>query len=331
MMASASEWGEGASLVMLLIVLIVDALIGGLPVIRPLLGVPLGFVRHLTKWFDARLNRENRGLGARRMRGLVVVIVVITLAWLFGAVAEYFSRQLPHGWIVEALCVLALLHQRECLDRMRLVARAVAANDSGAARDAVASLVRYDTARLDGYALSRAAIEGGSARLAGRLLGTVFWYLLLGLPGLCVYRANSAIADVIGRPSPRHAAFGFVPARLDDALSLVPALLAGPLLVMSALFVPKSAPIAAMKGWVRDLVERGFKAGYRAEGAMAGALGVALGGARPFDGVALPGAWIGDGRARATVYDVDRAVFLIAVACLLTGVGLALGVMGQSR
>lgn len=330
MTGAASQWGSAAPLVLLLIVLIADGLFGGLPGVRSLLGLPLNFIRSLTRWFDARLNRENRGLGARRARGLFVTVVVIALAWVIGAGLDYGARHLAHGWIVEALSILALLHLRECLDRMRRVARCVAAGDSGTARTIVAPLVRYDAATLDGFAMSRAAIEGGSARFAERLMGTVFWYLLLGLPGLCIYRANSAVADMIGRPSSRHAAFGFVPARLDDVLSLIPALLSGPLLILSALFVPKAAPAAAMRAWRRDLVDRGFKAGYRGEGAMAGVLGVALGGPRPFDGAAMPGKWIGDGRARATINDIDRAFFVIAVASLLVGIGLALGIVGYA-
>ena len=326
-----SDWGSAAPLVLLLVVLFADGLIGGLPGIRVLFGLPLNFVRSLTKWFDARLNRETRGLGARRMRGLFVVAVVVALAWAAGGALAHVAKQLTYGWIVEALCVLLLLHQCEGLGRMRRVARSVAADDNEAGRALVAPLVRYDTATLDGYALSRAAIEAGTAQLTERLIGTIFWYLLLGLPGLCVYRANSAIAHVIGRPSPRHAAFGFVSARLDDVLNLIPALLAGPLLILSALFVPKAAPVAAMREWVRDLGERVGKAGYRGDGAMAGALGVALGGPRPFDDAAIPGKWIGDGRARATVGDVDRAVFLVAVACLLIGLGLAMGIVGHAR
>lgn len=315
---------------LLLIVLAADALVGGLPVVRPLLGLPLNLIRRLTRWFDTRLNRENRGPGARRIRGLVVVVAVIFLAWGVGAASGAVFGRMAYGWMLEAISVLVLLHQRECLDRMRRVSRSVVNGDIETARTAAAPLVRHDTATVDEFALARAAIEGGTMRFSGRLVGTVFWYLLLGLPGLCIYRANSAVADVIGRRSPRHADFGFVSARLDAVLSLIPALLAGPLLALSALFVSGTSPVAAVRGWLRDLADRGFRADYRAEGAMAGALGIALGGPRPFDGGTLPGKWIGDGRARATAGDINRAVFLIVVACLFIGIGLGLAILARA-
>src|SRR5690606_38857352 len=108
--------------------------------------------------------------------------------------------------------------------------------------------------------------EGSMARFAEGCIGTVFWYLMLGLPALCVYRAIGAAADVIGLPSPRHAAFGFVARRLDDVLSLVPAIVAGAVMSAAALFVPRSSPAAGFGGWMRDLAARGLRADFRAEG-----------------------------------------------------------------
>ena len=59
---------------------------------------------------------------------------------------------------------------------------------------------------------------------------------------------------------------------------------------------------------------------------MAGALRVSLGGARPFGNETIAGAWVGDGHARAMVSDIQRAIFLILIACLLVAVALALAV-----
>jgi adenosylcobinamide-phosphate synthase len=330
MVTIASDAAGAAPLVLLLIVLVADGLFGGLPGVSALLGAPLAAVRRLTGWFDRRLNRAHRGEGTRRMRGLLVVVIVALLAGGAGAAVIYFTQLLPYGWMLEALAVLALLGQRERIARLRGVSRCLALKVPDEARRLADPLVRYDAAALDGYGVARAAVEGSVIRFAEGCVGTVFWYLLLGLPALCVYRAVGAAADAIGRPSPRHAAFGFVARRLDDVLSLPAAIIAGPVVAAAALFVPQSRPAGALRGWARDLAERGARADFRAEGAMAGALGLALGGPRPFDGATLPGPWIGDGRARATVTDVHRAAMLVTVACLLVGVALALAVIARA-
>jgi adenosylcobinamide-phosphate synthase len=53
------------------------------------------------------------------------------------------------------------------------------------------------------------------------------------------------------------------------------------------------------------------------EAAMAGALALALGGPRQYLGGVEKSQWIGDGNPRATPVDIDRALLLFGIACLL--------------
>jgi len=139
-----------------------------------------------------------------------------------------------------------------------------------------------------------------------------FWYALFGLPGLVVLRAVAVIDDVVGEPSDRHRAFGFVAARLDEVLILIPSPIAGLFLVIGSLFVPTAKPGRALRTMT------GPSGGGRAlrwpVGAMAGALDVALAGRS---------GWIGRGTARARALDIRRALFLFTVGCLLNGVAVA--------
>ena len=52
---------------------------------------------------------------------------------------------------------------------------------------------------------------------------------------------------------------------------------------------------------------------------MAGALGIALAGPRTYGGETVNDDWMGDGRARLTHKDIERAMYLYGVACLITG------------
>jgi adenosylcobinamide-phosphate synthase len=325
-MEAASGWDGVASLVLLLMVVLADALVGALPGLRVVLDAPLNAMRWVAGWFDGKLNRVRRGGETRRLRGLIVVVVVLALAWLIGTGLSGAARSLPEGWIIEAAALFTLLRYRACLSWMLSGRRLLDAGNVDDAREAVNALVRYDVRALDSFGIARAAIEGGAARFADRFLATIFWYLLLGLPGAFVCRSLNAAADIIGRYSPRHESFGFVAARLDYVLNLGPSLIAGPVIGLAAIFVPRASAFAAFGGWFDDLKERGARPDYRGEGAVAGALGVALGGPRSFGDKTVAGAWVGDGRARATSPDIQRAVFLISVACLLVAIVLALAI-----
>jgi adenosylcobinamide-phosphate synthase len=323
----ATDWGAAASVLSLLIVLVTDALIGGLPGLRTILDAPLNAVRAFGRWFDGKLNRVRRGGRTRRLRGLLVVMIVSILAWVVGTALTGAARSMPQGWIIEVAVLLVLVRQGDALGRMNRGAKLLGAGRFADAKDAIGPLVRYDATRLDDFGIARASIEGGMTRFASGFLTTIFWFLLLGLPAVIVCRSLNAVADVIGNRSPRHETFGFAVARIDDILTLPSAFIAGPLVSLAAIFVPRASVSGALSGWFADLGQRGFRSEFRGEGAMAGALGVALGGPRPYGDDVIGGAWIGDGRARATVSDIQRAVFLLAIACLLASIGLALAVM----
>jgi len=133
---------------------------------------------------------------------------------------------------------------------------------------------------------------------------------------------------MIGHRTPKHRAFGFTAARLDDALNAIPARLSALIIATAAIFVPTANPKSALTTALRDARKhRSFNAGWP-EGATAGALGLALAGPRNYEEGVVNDHWMGDGRARATPKDIQRALYLYAVSCLITaGIVGAIGLV----
>ena len=140
-----------------------------------------------------------------------------------GAAVQALARAVPAGWLIEAAAVLSLIFQRRLVDAIRAVMGALGKGDLSAARNALAALAGHDTRGLDEVAVARGAVESAATRFSDGVVGAAFWYLLLGLPGLCIFRTANVIAARIGHPTPRHAAFGATAARIDDVLALLPA------------------------------------------------------------------------------------------------------------
>ena len=112
-------------------------------------------------------------------------------------------------------------------------------------------------------------------------------------------------------------------ARLDDVLNLIPARLAGLFIVFASAFVPTAKPGQALKVMLRDSrFHRSFNAGWP-EGAMAGALGLALAGPRHYPAQTVNDPWIGDGKQEATAKDISRGLYLFFVACLINAMWVA--------
>ncbi len=327
---SFQELSATPALTLLFAALVLDAVLPGGALLTRWVPHPRRFVRRLTSELDRRLNRERRGDRARVFRGALLVLLFAALSIAVGWGVERLAGRSPYGWAVELALLTFMLSQRGVYFRIRAANRALRAEHLGAARVALAPFSQDDLSGRDGYALARAAVETMAECFAAWLVAPVFWYLLLGLPGVLAHATVNAMAAVIGRSTRRHGAFGLAAARLDDLLSAVPARLAGLIIVFAALFAPRANPVRALGTMWRDAGKHAsFNAGWPV-GAMAGALGLALAGPGAGPGAGKAGAWIGKGRARATTSDVARGLYLFVVACLIdAGIVAAIIVVGQ--
>jgi adenosylcobinamide-phosphate synthase len=161
----------------------------------------------------------------------------------------------------------------------------------------------------------RAAIESLAENFSDAVVAPALWCAALGLPGIAGYKAINTADSMIGHRTPRHASFGWAAARLDDVVNLPASRLAALWLILAALLHPRASAAAALRTVWRDAVKhRSPNAGWP-EAAMAGALGLRLAGPRVYGTTRVDDAWMGDGRAEATVVDLRRALSLYWLAC----------------
>ena len=197
--------------------------------------------------------------------------------------------------------------------------RALARGGLDGGREAVRQIVGRDPASLDAHGVARAAIESLAENFSDGVVAPVFWYLLLGLPGLFAYKMVNTLDSMIGHRTPRYRAFGWAAARLDDVLNTVPAPLSGVLLAAAAVFAKNGRPGHAFTIMLRDGRKHHSPNAGWPESAMAGALSLALAGPRRYAEGLVADPWLGDGSARAGVSDIVRGLHLYRRACLIQG------------
>jgi adenosylcobinamide-phosphate synthase len=284
---------------------------------------PVAIFGSLVDHADRKLNRDTRSFRARMARGAVVAVGLTAIAFGAGVLLDSLFRSIPHGWIGEAAVIIVMLAQRSLFEHVQRVERRLAAGYLNSARVAVGKIVGRDVNVLDEHGVSRAAIESLTENFSDAVVSPMFWYLVLGLPGLLAFKAISTMDSMIGHLTPRYAAFGRVAARLDDAANFIPARLSAILLAIAALCIPGGRPLGAIRTALRDgHRHRSVNAGFP-EAAAAGALGLALGGPRSYGGETIVEPWLNDGGASATVTDIRRALILYVVACLANAMVVA--------
>jgi len=304
---------ELGPLFLLLLALAIDAAVGDW--IARALPDPAALAQRFCAWADKRLNRVERGKTARLLRGTLVVVVLLLAAVAVGIAVEWVGGQ-NRGWTIELLVLLATLRGRASWVKVRAVRRALEQGGTVPGQVAIAPLTRRHAFSLDEHGIARAAVEAAAKAFARKLVAPVFAYALLGVPGLLVWAVVEGADAALGNPGVRHERFGLTAAKLDDALNAIPVRLAGVLLALAAPFVGASLG-GAGKTMLRDGGKHAsFNMGWPVA-AMAGALGLSLGGPHRDGGVVITEPWIGDGRARATTADIGRALAVYAVAGLM--------------
>ncbi|MCC7273944.1 MAG: cobalamin biosynthesis protein [Alphaproteobacteria bacterium] len=312
-----ADTGSVAPLVHLLLALLLDAAVGDPPLLWRIVPHPVALLGRLVGFFDRRLNRPERSPAARRIRGILVVLAIAATAWVVGAVLAWIAARARLGAALEIVAMAILLAQRSLYDHVAAVFVALGRDGVEAGRAAVAHIVGRSPEALDRHGVSRAAIESLAENFSDGVVAPAFWTLLLGLPGLCLYKAVNTLDSMIGHRTDRHAAFGWAAARLDDAMNLVPARIAGLLVALAAAVTAQARFVPAIVTMVREGGKhRSPNAGWP-EAAMAGAIGVALCGPRRYPGLVVEAPWIGTGSARAEPADIARALMVYVHACLI--------------
>jgi adenosylcobinamide-phosphate synthase len=281
---------------------------------------PVVWMGSLLDQLERRLNQDSMPEDRRGLNGMLAlgVLLLVTILLAF-ALQIVFLHLLPHALTILVLAIVAskMVAQRSLYNHVKAVADALDARGAEGGRAAVTAIVGRDTASLDGSGVARAAIESLAENFSDGVVGPAFWGALGGLPGMAAYKAVNTADNMIGHHTPRHAAFGFSAAKLDDLLNLPASRLAALWLALAALFHRDADASAALATVRRDASRhRSPNAGWP-EAAMAGALGLKLAGPRSYHGTLTQDAWIGCGRSEATVADIRRALGLYTTACAL--------------
>ena len=309
----------------LLLALGLDALIGDPAALYARLPHPVVIIGRGISGLDRRLNRAEDPTALRRAAGIAACVLLVTLSLGIGWLLHRSLLTLPGGWIVEALLISAFLAQNSLYRHVAAVARGLASEGLPGGRRAVAHIVGRDPESLDEPAVCRAALESLAENFSDGVTAPLFWALLLGLPGILTYKAVNTADSMVGHRTPRHLAFGWASARLDDLLNLVPARAAGLVLAVAAFLLPGASPSRAFSAMKRDApLHRSPNAGWP-EAAMAGALGLALAGPRCYGGVIIEDNWMNaGGRREASAADIHRGLALYVLACIIQAILVAL-------
>ncbi|MBQ1773256.1 MAG: cobalamin biosynthesis protein CobD [Prevotella sp.] len=250
---------------------------------------------HPIVWFGKAIAfcelRLNKGAN-RKAKGAISSVVLIVITYVVGVVLPWWC--IP---IVVFFCLAGTTLIREVRAVFMAVDRSL---DEG--RRQVARIVGRDTSQLSAQEVRTAALETLAENLSDGVIAPLFWFALLGMPGMLAYKMINTLDSMIGYRTERYRDYGCWAAHIDDIANYIPARLTALLMIL----------VAGRLDLFAFVVDNGRRhaspnSGYP-EAALAGILGCRFGGPHYYFGELFDKPYIGETERPLTTADMQRAV-----------------------
>ncbi len=265
---------------------------------------------------------------ALRVAGAVLAVVVVGSSYL----ATYLLVRMAavvHPWlalVLEAWMISTTLAARGLAGAAREVLHPLSRGDLNLARRRVAMIVGRDTDRMDAQEVIRATVETVAENIVDGFVSPLFYALIGGAPLAMAYRAVNTLDSMVGYRNDLYRDLGWASARLDDVANFFPARWAGLLLVAAAWLSGRRA----REAWLtikKDARQHPSPNSGIPEAAMAGALGIRLGGLNYYGGRISFRAYLNQSGQPPQIDHIRQAVdmlYLTAALAVISGLAVKL-------
>ncbi|MGX9416838.1 adenosylcobinamide-phosphate synthase CbiB [Vibrio sp. WJH972] len=267
---------------------------------------------HPIRWIGSLISKLERWIRSRchterhlYIGGFVLWFVTVGLTWSATWLLIVFSYQVTiwFGVVVQIWLALTVLASRSLNDAAIEVYQALKYGSLEESRTKLSYIVGRDTTNLDRKQIQRAVVETVAENTVDGVIAPLFYLFIGGIPLAMAYKAVNTLDSMVGYKNDKYAQMGFVSAKVDDVANWLPARLSYFFLSLAA-YSMKLDYSAALKVGYRDRNNHKSPNCAWSEGAVAGALGVRLGGPNVYFGQTVEKPWIGDGCRDIDIEDI---------------------------
>jgi adenosylcobinamide-phosphate synthase len=270
---------------------------------------PVVYMGEYIKWFESRYYKDSIANGVVLAITLIVIVATVAIG------IEYLCSMLGFFEVV----VLSVIASTTIASNMLYSSvKDVILSDSP--KEAISMLVSRDTKDISESDINKASIETYAENLSDGVIAPLFYLILFGLKGALVYKAINTLDSMVGYRNDKYERYGKFSARLDDIINYIPAKITTLLIVV--LFASKEAIYALKDANKHDSPNAGYPIA-----AMAGAIGVSLGGPTSYFGKIKQKPYFGIGRKNITKDDVIKALSIKKRLDIFIIVSLLIGVI----
>jgi adenosylcobinamide-phosphate synthase len=283
---------------------------------------PARMIGHAISWGESMLHTGEAPDDLRRGALLAAAVVVLSagVTWAIIEICDHIDPAL--GALAAMVIAWTTLAARGLDSAAREVQDALARGDEPTARSALPALVGRDPLSLDRDAMIRATVESVAENSSDGVIAPLLFLFVAGPAGAIAYKAINTLDSMIGHRDERYTYFGRYAARLDDVANWIPARVTALCIIVASEAWSRRGG-SAYSVWRRDAGKHESPNAGHPEAAMAGGLGIQLGGAAVYEGEKIERALLGEAERPATVDAIASARTIFKIATLIAFLGLA--------
>lgn len=266
---------------------------------------PVRFMGRIINWEEGLARKVFTSPRGLKFAGLLMVVINVFLAVFLPGILLYFLAFLSLDKVFSTYLIFSCLAARNLRDEAMKVYRDL---DQGLdeARYRLSFIVGRDTKELDEAGIIRATVETVSENTSDGIIAPLFYILLFGPIGGLVYKFINTMDSMVAYKNEKYENLGYFPALVDDLVNFLPARLSAALMLVSSL--GRYSVIRAFRVIIRDRKKHESPNAIYPEAAVAGLLGVELGGGSYYKGTYVDKPTIGDGLRGIESQDIKRSI-----------------------
>jgi adenosylcobinamide-phosphate synthase len=303
------------------IAFILDLLIGD-PIWLPhpirVIGKSIGFLEGVAR----------KSFLSERLAGVFLAGTIVSGTYLVtGEFIMLFSR-LGLFWELTAgtIIIFFSLSIRDLLKEAKSVQAELESGNIIQARENLSRIVGRDTHDLNEQQIMRGCIETTAENSVDGIIAPLFYAFIGGPPLAMAYKAINTLDSMVGYKNEKYIDLGWASAKLDDIANYIPARIAAFILSASS-YLCGADYLSSIKITRRDSQNHHSPNSGSSESAIAGALGIQLGGPNTYNGIVTEKPFIGDPIKDIVSDDINqtiRIVFMAAVLSVTCGIAVLL-------
>lgn len=275
---------------------------------------PVIYMGKFISFIEKKVRKSNMN---KKLGGLLIWISTVSLTVVLTGMILFLAHRNRSVYFILSTAIICTSFSTKCLaDEAKKIYILLKEGDIEKSRKQLSYIVGRDTSSLDEKEIIRATVETVAENTVDGTIAPMFYAFIGGAAGAMVYKAVNTMDSMIGYKNEKYIDIGMFAAKIDDIFNWIPARISIIFFFIASMFLGYDFK-SCIKIAIRDRKNHKSPNCAYPEGAVAGALGVELGGTNIYFGKKVYKPTIGDKKRELEVEDIKKTIKMLYLSTFL--------------